>query len=87
MLFNFQWGKTIRNGSDYHVAADYDAECLTLCPIRAVEQYIDIGKAAGWDISTEYLFPVIGEQGGAPARGSKPVTPSYVRDAGAARVR
>ena len=51
---------------------------MTLCPVRAVEQYVDIGKALGWDMSTGYLFPEISERGSVPKRGSKPVAASHM---------
>ncbi len=78
LIFNFQWGKTQRDGADHHVAVGYDSENLTLCPVRAVEQYVEVGKALGWDMTAGYLFPVIADRGGVPKRGTKPVTPSYM---------
>ena len=39
-LFNFQWGKTMRDGADHLMTVEYDTKCMTTCPIRAVEQYV-----------------------------------------------
>ena len=35
-LFNFQWGKTIRDGADHIMTVEYDTKRMTTCPIRAV---------------------------------------------------
>ena len=46
LLFNFPWGKTMRDGAD-HILSTYDNHSLAICPVRAVEQYIQVGTAAG----------------------------------------
>lgn len=58
-MFNFQWGKTQRDGADHFLSVEYDAECLALCPVKGVEQYINVGKALKWDMTTGYLFSAI----------------------------
>ena len=58
-LFNFQWRKTMRDGADHLMTVEYDTKRMTTCPIRAVEQYIAVGTALGWNITQGYLFPRI----------------------------
>ena len=55
-LFNFQWGKTMRDGADHLMTVESDTKRLTTCPIRAVEQYIAVGTALGWNMTQGYLF-------------------------------
>ena len=50
-LFDFQWEKTIRDGADYLMTVEYDTKRMTTCPIRAVEQYIAVGTALGWNMT------------------------------------
>ena len=38
-LFNFQWGKTVRDGADHLMTVEDDTKRMTTCPIRAVKQY------------------------------------------------
>ena len=57
-LFNFQWGKTMRDGADHLMTAEYDTKRTTTCPIRADEQYIAVGTALG-NMTQGYLFPRI----------------------------
>ena len=42
LLFNFQWGKTMRDGADHLLTITYDNQSLAICPVRAVEQYIEM---------------------------------------------
>ena len=58
-LFNFQWGKTMRDGADHLMAVEYDTKRMTTCSIRAVEQYIAVGTALDWNMTQGYLFPRI----------------------------
>lgn len=58
-LFNFQWGKTLRDGSDNLLTVPYDDEHYDTCPIRAVEQFVAVGTHEGWDMTKGYLFPDI----------------------------
>ena len=75
-LFNFQLGKTMRNGADHLVTVEYDTKRMTTCPIRAVEQYITPGTALGWNMTQGYLFPRISRRPntGAPIRGKTPIS-------------
>ena len=76
LLFNFQWGKTLRSGADHLLTVSYDQQCWTTCPVRAVEQFVATGTASGWDMTKGYLFPTIspGKSGGLPVRGSRPIS-------------
>ena len=75
-LFNFQWGKTMRDGADHLLTVEYDTKRMTACPIRAVEQYIAVGTALGWNMTQGYLFPRISRRPntGAPIRGKTPIS-------------
>ena len=57
--FNFQWGKTMRDGTDHLMTVEYDTKRMTACPVRAVGQYIAVGTALGWNMTEGYLFPRI----------------------------
>ena len=76
LLINFQWGKTMRNGADHLMTVEYDTKRMTTCPIRAVEQYIAVGTALGWNMTQGYLFPRISRRPntGAPIRGKTPIS-------------
>ena len=37
----------------------YNEKHLMTCPVRAVEQLIEVGKHVGWDMTLGYLFPTI----------------------------
>ena len=78
-LFNFQWGKTMRDGADHLMTVEYDTKRMTTCPIRAVEQYIAVGTALGWNMTRGYLFPRISRRPntGAPIRGKTPISAPY----------
>jgi len=79
LMFNFQWGKTQRDGADHVVSVEYDVECLPLCPVGAVERYVAVGQSMGWDMTSGYLFSAISEKkGGHPKREPKPVTASHM---------
>ena len=75
-LFNFQWGKTIRDGADHLMTVEYDTKRMTTCPTRAVEQYIAVGTALGWNMTQGYLFPRISRRPntGAPIREKTPIS-------------
>ena len=75
-LFNFQWGKTMRDGADHLLINTYDNQSLTICPVRAIEQYIQIRTAAVWDMTKGYLFPTITDGNGeaGPRRGTSPLS-------------
>ena len=76
LLFNFQWGKTLRSGADHLLTVSYDQQCWATCPVRAVEQFVATGTASGWDMTKGYLFLTIspGKSVVLPVRGSRPVS-------------
>ena len=47
----------MRDGADHLMTVEYDTKRMTTCPIRAVEQYIAVGIALGWNMTPGYLFP------------------------------
>ena len=49
----------MRDGADHLMTVEYDTKRMTTCPIRAVEQYIVVGTALGWNMTQGYLFPRI----------------------------
>ena len=54
-MFNFQWGKTLRDGSDHLITVPYEDSCVATCPVRAVGQFVEVGNHAGWDMSKGHL--------------------------------
>ena len=46
-LFNFQWGKTMRDGADHLISVAYNYEYLATCPVTAVEQLFAVGSVRG----------------------------------------
>ena len=64
------------DGADHLISVACNHECLTTCPVTAVEQLIAVGSAIGWDMTREYLFPNISRdaEGGAPIRGKAPMS-------------
>ena len=71
-LFNFQWGKTMRDCADHLMTVEYDTSCMATCPIRAIEQCIAAGTALGWYMTEGYLFLKISQRPntGTPIRGA-----------------
>ena len=66
----------MRDGADHLLTIAYDNQSLAICPVRAVEQYIRIGSAVGWDMTKGYLFPTItpGTGKSGPRRGTSPLS-------------
>ena len=46
----------MRDGADHLMTVEYDTKRMTTCPIRAVEQYIAVGTALGWNMTQGYIF-------------------------------
>ena len=44
------------DGADHLMTVEYDTKRMTTCPTRAVEQYIAVGTALGWNMTQGYLF-------------------------------
>ena len=43
LMFNFQWGKTQRDGADHIViTVPYEESEVSICPVRAVEQWVTV---------------------------------------------
>lgn len=79
LMFNFQWGKTQRDGADHILTVPYDEQDISICPVRAVEQLVAVGSGAGWDMTKGYMFPSTSKGGkDAPVRGKKAVTTSVM---------
>ena len=75
LMFNFQYGKTQRDGADHILTVPYDEEYVAVCPVRAVTQLVDIGKGVGWDMTGGCLFSEIScGRDGRPIRGSLPIS-------------
>ena len=66
----------MRDGADHLMTVEYDTKRMTTCPIRAVEQYIAVGTALGWNVTQGYLFRRISRRPntGAPIRSKTPIS-------------
>ena len=66
----------MRDGVDHLMTVEYDTKRMTTRPIRAVEQYIAVGTALGWNMTQGYLFPRISRRPntGAPIRKKTPIS-------------
>ena len=76
LMFNFQWGKTQRDGADHIITVPYEESEVSICPVRAVEQWVTVATCAGWDMTKGYLFPGIDHMEGSqtPIRAKQGVT-------------
>ena len=75
-LFNFQWGKTTRDGANHLMTVEHGTKCMTTCPIRAAKQNIAVGTVLGWNMTEGYRFPKISQRpkAGTPIRGKTPIS-------------
>ena len=66
----------MRDGADHLMAVEYDTKRMTTHPMRAVEQYIAVGTALGWNMTEEYLFLRVSRRPnpGTPIRGKTPLS-------------
>lgn len=55
LLFNHVWGKTLRDGTS-NVFGVHRHPTITICPVRAIENYIAMVHELGLDLSTGFLF-------------------------------
>ena len=80
LTFNFQWGKTMRDGADHSITIPYNEIHLDTYPIRAVEQWVALGKFVGGDMKKGYLFPGTStdQKSGKPVRSSLPLSASQM---------
>ena len=68
-------GKTLRDSADHLISVPYDEKYVAVCPVRAVEQWIAVGRAAGWDMTSGYLFFEISTGPNVrPVKGSLPIS-------------
>ena len=63
LLFNHVWGKTLRDG-DSNVFGIRRNSNSTICPVRAIEEYMAISRQLQIDLTTGYLFRPTTPQGG-----------------------
>ena len=61
--FNHVWGKTLRDG-DENVFGIRRNPHTTICPIRGIEQYIEVGRQMRVDLTRGYLFRSTTPSGG-----------------------
>ena len=66
----------MRDGADHLMTVEYNTKRMTTRLIRAVEQYIAVGTALGWNMTQGYLFPRISRRPntGAPIRRKTPIS-------------
>ena len=58
ILFNFCWGKTLRDGGKNIFGVPAHPSQPALCPLRALDTYVKAARSLGWDM-TGYLFHVM----------------------------
>lgn len=64
-------GEDPADGADHILTVPYDEKDVVVCPVRAVEQWIAVGRAEGWDMTSGYLFFDISEgKDSKPTKGS-----------------
>lgn len=63
LLFNHVWGKTLRDG-DQNVFGVRRNPQTTICPIQALEQYIEVARQMNVDLTRGYLFRPTTPKGG-----------------------
>ena len=56
LLFGYTWGKTLRDGSKQTFAVRRAAQDPYLCLVMAIEDALESARAAGWDVTSGYLF-------------------------------
>ena len=62
-LFNHVWGKTLRDG-DNNVFGIRRNPNVVVCPVAAIERYIEIARGLNIDLTTGYLFRPTTPNGG-----------------------
>ena len=70
LIFNFQFGKTLRDSVDAVVVRP-DVACPSICAVSNVTAYISAAERIGWDLSQGHLFPIVLLDG---TRGCAPLT-------------
>ena len=66
----------MRDGADHLMTVEYDNKRMPTHPAKAVEQYIAVGTALGWNRTEGYLFPRISRRPnmGISIRGKTPIS-------------
>ena len=59
LLFNWTWGKTVRDRARGPVAVSPYTADSALCPVKAIHNWVAAARAGGWAMTGGYLFPVI----------------------------
>ena len=85
--FNHVWGKTLRDADENVLMIRWNPH-TTICPIRGIEQYIEIARQMRIDLSRGYLFRSTTPSGGIqdlPLRSSTAEArlKGYLKDMGA----
>lgn len=74
LIFNFQFGKTLRSSSLAVVVKR--AKNSGLCPVRAIQEFSAITKLTGWALGVGYMFSSINNDDG--LRGQQQMTAAAV---------
>eukprot|EP00752_Nemacystus_decipiens_P007886 g7046.t1 len=76
MIYNFQFGKTLRKSVD-SVVVLADRANHRICAFRGVRAYMSAASSLGWDLEQGHLFPEIGPNG---ERLAHPVKPAKMKE-------
>ena len=75
-IINFQFGKTLRVGGAQAVPICVEEKFPAICPVGALQQYVEATQSCKWDMSGGYHFPDIDVTSPIQtARRSSPVSP------------
>ena len=55
LLFNHVWGKTLRDGDSNVFGVCRNSQSV-ICPVKGIEQYVELARELGVDLTKEYLF-------------------------------
>jgi len=60
LLFNFCWGKTLRDGSTHVFGVASRPNSRNMCPMRCINDYVAAARRIGWTFGkASRLFPII----------------------------
>ena len=59
LLFNWTWGKTVRDRARGPVPVEPYLPEPALCPVAAIKNWVAAARGAGWAMTGGYLFPPI----------------------------
>ena len=54
-FFNNVWGKTLRDGDSYVFDVRRNPQSV-ICPVKGIEQYVELARELGVDLTKGYLF-------------------------------